>query len=190
MSDEPLRYDRIAIALHWLIGAALLAQIVFGFELDHLAPRGTPGRAGVINLHKSVGIVLGLLVLVRLGWRLAHPPPAWGDTLDPRRQQHARLGHRALYACMVAVPLAGYLASNFTRYGIRFFGHAWPAWGRDDPGVYAVLNGAHVLGAWLFATLVAGHVAIALEHLLIERDDVFARVWPFAHRPPSPPRTP
>ena len=71
------RYGRVAIALHWLIGAALLAQITFGFLLDDIAPRGTPARAATINLHKSCGIVLALLIVVRLLWRLKHRPPAW-----------------------------------------------------------------------------------------------------------------
>ena len=64
-------------ALHWLIGVALLGQIGFGFLLDDIAPRDTPARAGVINLHKSFGIVLGLLIVARLAWRLATRRRGW-----------------------------------------------------------------------------------------------------------------
>ena len=71
------RYDTVAIFLHWLIGLALLAQIAFGFLLDELAPRGTPARSGTINLHKSLGLVLALAVVLRLGWRWSHAPPPW-----------------------------------------------------------------------------------------------------------------
>ena len=87
------RYDRITILLHWVIGVALLAQIAFGFMLDDIAPRGTPTRAGVINLHKSLGIVLRITILVRVGWRLAHRPPPWSDAM-PRWQQRAALWTR------------------------------------------------------------------------------------------------
>ena len=52
-SPHPWRYDAAAVTLHWLIRLALLAQIAFGFTLDDLAPRGTPARSGIINLHKS-----------------------------------------------------------------------------------------------------------------------------------------
>ena len=104
------------------IGVLLLAEIAFGLLLDEIAPRGTPARAGVINLHKSFGIVLGVLIVVRIAWRLGHAPPPWPATMSARRQRAANLGHVALYACMVVAPLAGYLGSNFSKYGVRFFG--------------------------------------------------------------------
>jgi cytochrome b561 len=75
MKERAARYDRVAMTLHWAIGLALLAQIVFGFLLDDLAPRGTPARASVINLHKSFGLVLLALIALRLGWGGAPPPP-------------------------------------------------------------------------------------------------------------------
>src|SRR5438309_964023 len=68
-APAPGRYDRIAAWLHWGIGVLLLAEVAFGLALDEIAPRGTPARAGVINLHKSFGIVLGLLIVVRIAWR-------------------------------------------------------------------------------------------------------------------------
>jgi cytochrome b561 len=171
------RYDRVAVALHWAIGLALLAQIGFGFALDTLAPRATPARAGVINLHKSTGIVLGLLIVARLAWRLRHAPPPWPATLSAMQQRAATLGHRALYACMLLMPLSGYVASNFSRYGVRFFGHPWPPWGPDLPAVYAFFNGVHVVTAFLFSALVAGHIAVAAWHAWVRDDGVFARIW-------------
>src|SRR3954468_22246189 len=89
------RYDRVAAWLHWAIGALLLAEIAFGLLLDEIAPRGTPARAGVINLHKSFGIVLGVLIVIRIAWRLGHAPPPWPATMSARRQRAANLGHVA-----------------------------------------------------------------------------------------------
>src|SRR5450432_4006166 len=71
------RYDRVTAWLHWVIGALLLGEIVFGVLLDAIAARGTPARAGVINLHKSLGIALGIAIVVRIAWRLRHAPPPW-----------------------------------------------------------------------------------------------------------------
>lgn len=62
--------------MHWLVGLALISQIAFGFLLDDIAPRGTPARASVINLHKSIGVALAVLIAARLLWRLAHAPPS------------------------------------------------------------------------------------------------------------------
>lgn len=164
--DRHDRYHRVSVLLHWLIGAALLGQIVFGFLLDDIAPRGTPARAGVINLHKSCGLLLLALVLARLAWRLAHRPPAWPAGMAHWQQRAASLGHAALYACMLLMPLSGYVASNFSKHGVKFFGLALAPWGSDLPAVYRVFNGLHVALAWAFRVLIAGHVVLAIIHQL------------------------
>ena len=172
------RYGRVAIWLHWGIGVLLLAEIAFGLLLDEIAPRGTPARAGVINLHKSFGIVLGVLIVVRIVWRLGHAPPPWPATMSARRQRAANLGHVALYVCMVVAPLAGYLGSNFSKHGVRFLGVAIPPWGPDWPAAYSFLVALHDASAYLLLALTIGHVAMALKHALIERDGIFARIAP------------
>ena len=171
------RYDRVAVMLHWLIAIAILAQIAFGFALDDLAPRNTPARAATINLHKSVGIVIGIFILARLAWRLRHRPPVFPASMPAWQHSAARAGHVALYVCMLVQPLSGYIGSNFSKHGVKFFGTPLPPWGPDLPGVYALFNGIHIACAWVFTLLIAGHVLIAIKHAL-DRDGVFARMWP------------
>ena len=173
-----VRYDRVAAWLHWGIGVVLLAEIAFGLLLDEIAPRGTPGRAGVINLHKSVGIVIGVLIVIRIAWRLGHAPPPWPTTMSVQRQRAARMGHLLLYVCMVVAPLAGYLGSNFSKHGVRFFGVVLAPWGPDWPAAYSFLVGLHNASTYLLLALTIGHVAMALKHALIERDGIFARIAP------------
>jgi len=189
-ADEPARhrYDRVAAWLHWGIGALLLAEIVFGLLLDDIAPRGTPARGGVINLHKSVGIVIGVLIVVRIVWRLRHAPPPWPSSMSAARRRAANAGHAALYACMVIAPLAGYLGSNFSKHGVRFFGLVLAPWGPDSPRVYAFLVGVHDASSYLLLALTIGHVAMALRHALVERDGIFDRIvpWPQSRRGASP----
>ena len=175
----PARYGRVASLLHWVIGLAVIGQIAFGFLLDDIAPRGTPSRGTVINLHKSIGIVLGVLVVLRLLWRLGHQPPDWPASMARWQRGAALHGHRALYGCLLVAPLSGYLASNFSKHGVKFFGIALRPWGPELPAVYDVLNGLHVGTVWLLAVLVAGHVAIALWHGLVRRDGTLARMWPW-----------
>jgi cytochrome b561 len=169
-------YTRTAVAMHWLFGLALLGQIAFGFLLDAIASRGTPARAGTVNLHKSFGIVLAALLVARLAWRLSHPPPVWPVTMAPWERRAARQVHRAMYVCMLLMPLSGYVASNFSRFGVRFFGFAWPPWGPEAPQVYAVFNGVHIATAYVFCALIAGHVLAALKHALVDRDTVLSRI--------------
>jgi cytochrome b561 len=172
-------YTRVAAWLHWLIGLLLIAEIAFGLLLDVIAPRGTPARGGVINLHKSFGVVLGLLIVARIGWRIVHAPPPWPATMSARRQRAARAGHAALYASMLVAPLAGYLGSNFSTHGLRFFGATLAPWGPDWPLAYSFLVALHDASTYLLLALIVGHVAMALEHALVERDGLFARILPW-----------
>jgi len=175
--SEPNRYDRIAVSLHWIVGAGILAQLGFGWLLGEFE-RGTPTRALAINLHKSTGLLLALVILARLLWRLRHRPPAYPANIMANWQLRAAgLGHMLLYVCMVAMPVTGYLASNFSRHGIRFFNQIeLPAWGPDDKAIYGLLNGTHDVLAFVFSALVVGHILAALHHAFVARDGLFARM--------------
>ncbi|MGO9512179.1 MAG: cytochrome b [Steroidobacteraceae bacterium] len=171
------RYDRVAISLHWIVGAAVLLQLAFGWFLGEIK-RGTPARALATNLHKSTGLLLALLILARLLWRLRHQPPAYPRGLVAWQLRAAKFGHFLLYVCMVGMPLSGYLASNFSKHGIRFLNQVQlPPWGPDDKVLYGLLNGTHHALAYVFSTLVVGHILFALYHGLVARDGVLSRMW-------------
>jgi cytochrome b561 len=178
-ATQTARYTRTAIVLHWLIGAALLAQMGFGWLLTEI-PRQTPERGYYVNLHKSTGITLALFIVLRLLWRLWHRPPALPASVARWQRQAALVMHRLLYGLMLLMPLSGYVASNFSPHGLKYFGHALAPWGPDLPAVYRVLNGVHVASAWLLAVLIALHVLAALHHALIHRDGVVSRMLPRA----------
>ena len=99
--------------------------------------------------------------------------------MTPGQQRAARLGHTALYGSMVVLPASGYIASNFSKHGVKFFGHALPPWGPDMPSVYAAFNLVHVVTGWVLAVLIVGHVLAALRHAWIGHESVFARIWPW-----------
>jgi cytochrome b561 len=171
-----LRYDRTARLLHWLIAALLIGQFAFGWWLGEV-PRNTPARGYFVNLHKSAGLLIGLLILLRLVWRFMHAAPALPDTVPRWQQRLAASSHFALYLCMVLMPLSGYLASNFSKYGVKFFNTvSLPPWGGDDKQLYALFNQTHKTTALVLATLVVVHVLAAFKHGL-QRDGVIHRMW-------------
>lgn len=187
-TPAPASYTGTAIALHWLVALLLLGQYAFGLALDDI-PRGTPARGYYVNLHKSVGILIGLLILLRIGWRLAHKPPPLPAGMAPWQRRAAWFSHAALYACMLALPLSGYLASNVSRHGIKFFNTLrWAPWGPDDKALYAFFNGAHHLAALLLALLVGLHLLAVAKHSFVDRDRLLLRMWPRrgARAAPSP----
>ena len=174
----PARYDGVAIGLHWIIALLALAQLALGWWMIDL-PKSPPGlRAGWFNLHKSIGLTTGLLMLVRLGWRFSHRPPLLPASLPRWQAQAAQANHLLLYACLIALPLSGYLGSSFTRYPIKYFGVTLPHWGWDVPVLKEICSGVHFGAVCVLLAVLALHVAAALKHLLVERDGVFDRMWP------------
>jgi cytochrome b561 len=115
-----MRYGRSVRILHWLLAVLLLLQLTFGWWIGEL-PRNTVARSHFINLHKSVGMVTGSLILLRIYWRLLSDAPALPTTLAPWQQRLAAAGHHLMYLCMLVLPLSGYIASNFSRFGVKFF---------------------------------------------------------------------
>jgi cytochrome b561 len=175
--NVPERYGRVAIALHWLIAALISAQIAFGWFLGEV-PRGTPMRGIYVNLHKSTGLTIALLIIFRLGWRLTHPPPPLPSFMPAWEHVASRVNHLALYVCMLVMPASGYIASNFSKFGIKLFNVVLlPPWGVDDKRIYAVFNTTHVVTSYLLVGLIALHVFAAVRHAF-RRDGVFARMWP------------
>jgi cytochrome b561 len=184
-SRAATRYTNVAVILHWLIALALLGQIAFGWFLTTVGP-GTPARSFYVNLHKSTGLVLGALIVARLAWRVANPPPPLPSFIRAWERSAAHWSHAALYACMVGMPLSGYIASNFSKYGVKLFNLVMlPPWGVNDPHTYSIFNTTHVVLSYLFVALIAVHILAALRHAWA-KDGVFARMS-FSRSSSAPP---
>lgn len=174
------QYTRTAMALHWLIAFLLAGQFIFGWLLDGIA-RNTPARGFYINLHKSTGIVIGLLIVVRIVWRLTHRAPPLPPALAQWQQRVARISHLAMYLCMLLIPLSGYLAANFSKHGIKFFNtFKWAPWAGDDQLLYMFFKQTHQVTTVLLAALIAVHLLAVAKHALLDRSPIFARMWPWA----------
>ena len=172
------RYDHIAMTLHWLVAIGVIAQILLGLWMIDI-PKQPPGvRAYWFNLHKSIGITLGALIVARLAWRLTHRPPPLPSSMPRWQARAARVSHLLLYACMLTMPLAGYLGSAYSGYPIKYFGTTLPAWGWKDEALKDFFSAVHFTAALLFISLITLHVLAALKHLWFDRDGVFHRMWP------------
>lgn len=183
------RYTRTAILLHWLVALALVGMLILGWWMVGL-PKG-PGsvRAYYFNLHKSIGITLGFVVLARLVWRLIHPAPPLPPTLPSWQVRAARIVHRALYVCMLWMPVTGFMSSSFGRYPIVYFGHTLPRWVAEAERMKDLFSDLHYAGVITLMTLASLHAGAALWHRLVARDAVFARMWPATRVAPPLPMT-
>ncbi|MCY7398542.1 MAG: cytochrome b [Sphingomonas bacterium] len=170
------RYTRTAIVLHWTIAALVVAMISLGQIMTEV-PRQTSLRGALFNVHKSLGLLVLGLVVLRLAWRIAHRPPALPVEIPAWNRQLAGLTHGAFYVLLLAQPLLGYFASVFGKYGVKFFGIALPAWGSDNPAVREPFLAAHYLVADLLVGLIALHLAGVLWHRFAGRPALWRRMW-------------
>lgn len=177
MLTEAHRYDRVAVALHWVIAAGVLAQIGLGLWMIEIPKQPVGVRAWWFNLHKSIGLTLAALIAVRVAWRLTHPPPPLPSDLPRWQRAAAALNHRLLYLCMFVMPISGYLGSTFSGYPIRLFGMALPGWAEKDEALKDLFSLVHWSAAWVFVALIALHMVAALRHRLAN-DGLFTRMWP------------
>ena len=173
-------YDRIAILLHWLIAAGIVAQISLGWWMIDIPKLPAGVRAYWFNLHKSIGLTLATLIVIRIVWRLTHRPPALPTSVPRWQVRVASMSHVLMYVCMIVMPLAGYLGSIYSGYPIKYFGSTLPGWGGTDDALKDFFSTVHYGTAWIFMSLIALHIAAAMKHLLLDRDIVVARMWPRA----------
>lgn len=167
------RYALPAVLLHWLQAALVLWLLWLGWSMVEL-PKGAE-RSAAYALHKSLGILALGLVLLRLVVRRLAPPPA--PLATGREALLASSAHRLLYALLLVLPLAGYLASSFTPYAMKFFGIELPRLGAPDEAMNALFKRVHWVAGWALVALIALHVAAAIRHAL-RRDGTLARMLP------------
>lgn len=163
-------FNLLARVLHWSMAVMILAMLFIGVTMVaslHLRPL-------LIDLHRPLGVAIGVLALLRLYNRLRHRPPPLPADLPAWQARAARLSHWLLYALMLAMPLIGWAMLSAGGYPIVLWqGLHLPPIVPHTPLLYAALRTAHgVLAYVLFATVLA-HVGAALFHLWVRRDGVF-----------------
>ena len=171
------RYTATAQSLHWLMAVLLIGLLALGFYMHDLPL--SPQKLQLYSWHKWAGVTAFLLVLVRLGWRIGHPPPALPEHLSPWTQRAAHIGHALLYALMLAIPLSGWLMSSAKGFQTVWFGVLpIPDLIGKDKALGDWLQNVHLGLNLIFVALLVGHVGAALKHHFIDRDGLLYRMLP------------
>ncbi|MBV8143887.1 MAG: cytochrome b [Gammaproteobacteria bacterium] len=170
-----LRYTRGAVALHWTMAVLIVVVGVLGLLHDSW-PRST--QKFWINLHALIGLLVWVLIVVRLAWRLRHPPPALPPEIGvlPRRLSYAV--HLLLYVLVFVIPLVGIV--TFVWHGRAFdFGLFRVDFGvRSNRAIFHPTEDLHGYLAYTLFTLIGIHLAAALWHQFVWRDRLLQRMWP------------
>ena len=167
----------MAQSLHWLIVLLVLCQFVVGPYAADL-PVGIE-RLKLLTFHKSLGMTVFALVILRLLWRLYSPAPRLPAGMQSLPRLLAHLSHAGMYGLLLVLPLLGWLTSNASNLTVRwFFLFNLPNLTAPEPSVANLTKELHELGAWCLLALVSLHVAAAFWHELVLKDGVLRRMLP------------
>ncbi len=191
MADEQTltipRYTGTAIFLHWLIALLLTGNTLLGLFAEDLPE--TQIRLA-IDSHKSIGITVLGLVLLRILWRLSHRPPPFATGMAWWERALAHGTHLGLYAFMLGMPLTGWLHDSAWKAApeipMRWFGlFEWPRVGvimtkpeGEKEYLHGLFGAMHETGGYVLIALLLLHIAGALKHQFIDHEPEFRRMWP------------
>ncbi|HEY1313134.1 MAG TPA: cytochrome b [Steroidobacteraceae bacterium] len=178
------RYTAVAQAFHWVIAALIVTQFVLGHIAVDL-PNGMH-KLALFARHKSFGMTVLMLAILRLLWRLKNPPPELPAGMSAPERMIARATHAAFYVLLFAMPLTGWMMSSAKNYAVSWFGlFTWPNLIGKNEAAFDALRATHdILSDVLFAIAVL-HILAALKHHFWNKDDVLVRMLPFGSRPKS-----
>jgi cytochrome b561 len=173
-------YDAFTRLLHWVMAFMLFWQL--GGMVAEKIWGETPFISAWTGTHGSVGLVILVTALVRLGWAIFQRPrrPAYSASVSGTI---ARLVHMLFYAAMVIIPLIALIRSIGSGRGLKFFGNQLLApTGQKIPVLMAPANAAHGLLGWILLVLIIGHIAMALFHHFGLKDATLAKMVPALRR--------
>ena len=170
-------YTAPAKVLHWLMAIMIGGLLGLGFYMADLPL--SPEKIQLFSWHKWAGVTLFMLVWLRLFWRLVYRPPAYPDSMTALQQAAAHAGHFALYALMLAIPISGWLMSSAKGVQTVWFGVLpLPDLLSRDKALGHQLEELHSALAVGLMALVAVHIAAAVYHYRVLKDDILQRMLP------------
>lgn len=174
-------YTRSAIALHWLIALLIFCAFPLGIYMADLP--FSPARLKLYSYHKWIGVTVFLLALARVAWRLTHPAPPPAAGLPAWQRIASVATHHLLYVLILAVPISGWLMSSAKGFQTVYLGIIpLPDLLTKDKEIGDMLATVHQILNFTLAALVITHVAAALKHYVVDRDEVLGRMIPLLDR--------
>lgn len=180
----PARYTGVAMALHWLIALLVIGNLIGGHLIETFEEAADPALQGLAptieGLHISFGATILALTAVRLGWRLANPPPPLPAYMTPLERWLAGAVHIGFYLLLFVLPLSGWamLSTGRVPQPLSWFGLVSLPPLPLPGGLRGLFHEGHELLGWAMVALIALHVGAALKHRIFDRDDLLARMLP------------
>ncbi|MDY7540711.1 cytochrome b [Undibacterium sp. RTI2.1] len=174
-SEHNWKYHKPAIWLHWVSALLIIGLLCVGWYM--MSIEDEPGSGWYFDQHKSFGILVLILILIRIVWRIRHKPEPLSDNVPGWQKNLASIIQWLLYGSMFAMPIIGFIGTSYTKRGVSLFGMKLPAWTTPNHDIAEQFFAAHSILAFILTTLIVLHVLAGLKHLFIDRDRVFYRMW-------------
>jgi cytochrome b561 len=176
--STPTRYSAVAQAFHWIIAALIVTQFTLAWMQDDL-PLGMR-KLALLARHKSFGMTILMLAVLRLAWRLFNRPPELPSHMSKMEVLLARATHILFYFLLFAMPVTGWLMSSAKNYSVSWFGlFTWPDLIGKNERAFDILQSTHETLSWLLLAIAILHILAALKHHFWNKDDVLKRMLPF-----------
>jgi len=196
MNHVSTGYTKTAKVLHWLIAIGIFIMFGIGWFMADL-PKDVPKQTAFdvfdlgiytwqsaeaisprnfyFNLHKSVGVTIFALIIIRVLWRLSHKPPALLASYKEFERKLAKGTHYLLYLLMVALPLSGLIMVIYGKYGVKWFGIDLFG-GLDSKPMRDAFKEVHEIIGLIILAVLALHILGALKHKFIDKDETLSRM--------------
>jgi len=175
MSMQALVYSKGTKVLHWIVALLVILMLSFSFFLEDV-PKANQGMAYMI--HKSVGLTILMLMLIRLFWIVRCGRPPLPSTVTPWERTLAKLVQYSFYGFLLLMPFSGWIMSLAADRIPTYFGlFEVPLYGIPlSKPLSAFMNQTHIILAWVLVALVSLHILGALKHRLVDKDNVLERM--------------
>lgn len=196
MNHDASRYTKTAKVLHWLIAIGIFFMFALGWYMSEL-PKEAPKqmaydlfdlgiytwnlseevspRTLYFNLHKSIGVTIFALILIRILWRITHRPPTLLTSYKAWERKLATGAHHLLYLLMVALPLSGLIMAVASKYGVKWFGLEFIK-GLDNTPMRELFKEVHEIVGFIILLVIIVHIIGALKHNFIDKDETLKRM--------------
>jgi len=166
----------VAKILHWLIGFTVIGLIILGFSLGYFKGMSIAGR--MYMLHKSLGLSVLALVLIRIIWRFANITPTPPNHVKHCQQKAEKLAHFLLYISLLAMPLSGWIMATASGHLPNFFGLGAIAMPfiPSSKALASAASWTHTASAWTLITLISLHILATIQHYVVHKDNILKRM--------------
>lgn len=173
-----MKYSLSSRILHWTMAVFIFFALGLGIYIDEFLSDDAENRYEIYDLHKSIGMVVLMLLIIRIINRIFKKAPPLPKTMPKIEQNLAKIGHLALYILMALTPLSGYLMSSFAGYPVKLFAIEIPNLVGTNFQLAKICSEAHEISAFSLLGVVAIHILAVIKHRFFDKpeNDVLKRI--------------